>query len=213
MKILANFPEKIIDYYEAEEGKIPIFEIVYKEKKILVYRSRVGAPAAVMQFEEMISKGLKKLMLIGSCGVLDHQIGLGDIIIPYAGVRDEGTSYHYMPASTEVEADKNVIKSMMETMVQTNYPFTCTKTWTTDAIYRETKDKMQRRKEQGCQVVDMEFTAMQAVAKFRNIKFGQFFYSEDNLDSVRWEMRGSVSEACEDREGFLTIGLECAINL
>ena len=62
------------------------------------------------------------------------------------------------------------------------YPYRESITWTTDALYRETADKVARRKKQGAICVEMECAGMQALCQFRGTEFFQYFYAGDNLD-------------------------------
>ena len=77
-------------------------------------------------------------------------------LIPVSALRDEGTSYHYLPPSREVEISKAGINAIESALSQKNIPYWEVKTWTTDGFYRETVEMVQYRKEEGCQVVEME---------------------------------------------------------
>jgi purine-nucleoside phosphorylase len=68
--------------------------------------------------------------------------------------------------------------------------YTLVKTWTTDGIYRETRARMSRRRDEGCTAVEMEAAALFAVAQFRNVTLGQILYGGDNLDASQWDSRG-----------------------
>ncbi|MCX7861359.1 MAG: phosphorylase, partial [Chloroflexus sp.] len=81
--------------------------------------------------------------------------------------RDEGVSYHYLPPSREVLADTSGVRALEETFRHHNVPYRMGKTWTTDAPYRETANKIAQRKAEGCLSVEMEAAAMMAVAQFR----------------------------------------------
>lgn len=74
-----------------------------------------------------------------------------------------------------------MISDIKKTLLENNVPFIECKTWTTDAFYRETPDMIKYRKEEGCQVVEMECATIAAVSKFRGVKFGQLLYSGDIL--------------------------------
>ena len=88
--------------------------------------------------------------------------------------------------------------------------YTKGKTWTTDAFYRETIDKTNKRKEQGAVVVDMECSSMAAVAEFRNVKFGQFFYAADNLANEEYDPRSLMSKTLDDNKKKIALLLvEC----
>ena len=92
--------------------------------------------------------------------------------------------------------------------------YTVGKTWTTDAFYRETLEKINRRKQQGCICVDMECSADAAVARFRGKDLIQFFYAADNLDSEEWDVRSlSNYSKLEEKDGIAMIALELATRI
>ena len=76
--------------------------------------SRVGAPACVVQYEELFAMGLEKVVVFGTCGVLDKSIDDLAIIIPNKAIRDEGTSYHYLKSSREIIVAKNIKMNFLD---------------------------------------------------------------------------------------------------
>ncbi|MFQ6724428.1 MAG: nucleoside phosphorylase, partial [Clostridia bacterium] len=168
------------------------------------------APACVLQYEEVIALGVKNLVLVGSCGCLDKSIEEFSIIIPHEAVRDEGTSYHYYPKNDEIRMNARVVKILEKALRQQGADFIKAKTWTNDAFYRETKAKVKRRKDMGCRVVDMECSAMIAVARFRKVNFGQLFYSADNLDSDYWDPRNLRNYSLNTRHHMIPLAINCA---
>ena len=206
--------EEIIGELSTANGKIPIYKINYKGTDIAIYVSRVGAPACCVSYEEITAMGLEKLIMFGTCGVLDKSIEDLAIIIPTAAIRDEGTSYHYLPASDEIEVNtkhRDVFKQILE---DAHVSYVETKTWTTDAPFRETRDKVLKRKEQGCLCVEMECASMAAVSQFRDKEFFEFFYAADNLDSDKWEERSLGNEdKLEEKEKLLYLALELATKM
>ena len=210
--------DKFIDLYHPKKiaelshssGNFPIYEIEEDGISIAVYQSMLGAPACVLQYEEMIALGVKNLVLIGSCGCLDKSIEEFSIIIPHEAVRDEGTSYHYYPKNDEIRMNARVVKILEDVLRQRETHFIKAKTWTNDAFYRETKSKVKRRKEMGCRVVDMECSAMIAVAKFRKVDFGQLCYSADNLDSDYSDPRHLRNYELDKRHHMIPLAIACA---
>ena len=95
-RYIESFNGEKIAEISNENGKIPVFKIKYKNKEIVLFMSRVGAPACTVSYEEVLAMGLEKLIMFGTCGVLDSRIDDLTIIIPTSAIRDEGTSYHYM---------------------------------------------------------------------------------------------------------------------
>lgn len=211
--ILEKYGGEIIKSFRTEDGGVPIYAVNYKGDRVVLYLSRVGAPAVSMQMEEIFVMGLRKLIVMGSCGALDSRIEFGTLIIPTSGIRDEGTSYHYLPKQEEIKTEPEVVKAITEILAEKNYKHVCGKTWTTDGLFRETKKKLEIRKQQGCIVVDMEYTAMQAVAKFRGITFGQILYTEDNLDGEFWEERGYLPKYKEKVDALLDLPFECVVKI
>lgn len=202
-------PKKIAELSHSS-GTFPIYKITEDGVDIAVYRSMIGAPASVLQYEEMIALGVKNLVAIGSCGCLDKAIEEFSIIIPHEAVRDEGTSYHYYPKNDEIRMNARVVKILEKVLRQRGNSYIKAKTWTNDAFYRETKAKVKRRKDMGCRVVDMECSAMIAVAKFRKVHFGQLFYSADNLDSNYWDPRNLRNYSLERRHHMIPLAIACA---
>lgn len=204
--------EVIGELYSAN-GVIPIYKIVYKNVPIAFYLSRVGAPACVAGIEEVIALGAKKLVLFGSCGILDENRANGKIIIPTSAIRDEGTSYHYIETNEEICVDKKLIKKIVNCLEKCGYSYVTGKTWTTDAIYRETKSLIEERKAAGCIAVEMECSAAIAVTQFRKIPFVHFLFGADNLDTSKWEPRDLMDYGLSNAEKYLALAFECALSL
>lgn len=202
--------EKIAELYSAN-GVIPVYKIRYKNTDIAFYLSRVGAPACVVGFEEIIAMGAKKFVLFGSCGVLDDDKVKDNIIVPVSAVRDEGTSYHYAAPSPEIRADAHSIRILEHVLTKCGYPYIKGKTWTSDAIYRETLPLIQERRENGCLVAEMECASMLAVSQYRQIPFIQFLYGADNLSSDIWEIRDLALYGLTNAEKYMVLAFECGL--
>lgn len=134
------------------------------------------------------------------------------MIVPTSAVRDEGTSYHYMEPSREVESDKDAVSKIEAFLSRENVPFLKAKTWTTDSFYRETKAKKELRVQEGCVSVEMEAAAFFAVSRFRGVKLGQIIYGGDDLSGVTWDKRSWASRA-EIRENLLDLSLKVCLEL
>ena len=200
--------EKIAEISSAN-GRVPVYKIVYEGIEIALFMSRVGAPACIVSYEEVLAMGLEKLIMFGTCGVLDKNIKDLAIIIPTSAIRDEGTSYHYMKSSNEITVNEKYKEEFIDVLNLNKVSYVEGKVWTTDAPYRETRAKMLKRKEQGCICVDMECSAMNAVAKFRNKDLFQFFYAADNLDSKKWDQRSlGNSDKLSEKEKIIYLVLE-----
>lgn len=181
---------EVIAFGKSCMGDLPIYRCVWKDGTVFALMSMpVGAPCAASVMEESIAMGAKRFVCFGSCGALRHDITAGHIIVPQAAVRDEGTSYHYLPPAEEIELCPDCVDAVCRSLDALSAPYVRTKTWTTDAFYRETVLKIEKRKAQGCAVVEMECAAMAAVAKFRGVPFAQFLWAADSLSGDVWDKR------------------------
>ena len=190
-EILAALPSEAVQVgvLEAAHGLHPIWKITRHGKDVAVFHPGVGAPLAAAFLEEAIVMGARKVVACGGCGTLTDEVGAGDIVVPTSAVRDEGTSFHYLPPSREVEADPEGVAEAIGLLDDRGVPFIAGKVWTTDAIYRETRKRVDRRREEGCLVVEMESAAFFAVARFRGIRFAQLLYGGDDLSGEEWDAR------------------------
>ena len=201
--------EKIAEVTNAT-AVFPIYKTTFKGVEIAVCQVPVGAPACVGNLEEIFAMGCKDLLMVGTCGCLDHMIDEYAIIIPTAAIRDEGTSYHYAKAEDEVVLEADCVAVVEDVMKDLGLSYHKGKTWTTDAIFRETKNKLEKRKQQGAIVVDMECSAVACVANFRGVKFAQFFYAADNLGGDKHDIRTLLDVDLDEEAKIVPIALECA---
>jgi uridine phosphorylase len=115
-------------------------------------------------------------------------------VVPSYAVRDEGTSYHYAPPAREIGADPAVVAVIEDVLRESGAPYRVGKTWTTDAIYRETRGRIARRAAEGCITVEMECAAFIAVARFRGVRFGQILAISDDVSGEVWGPRHADHE-------------------
>lgn len=175
--------------------EIDVFTCEHNGKRIAVYQTPVGAPAAVGAMEEIYASGVKHIIAFGICGALVHT-PVHTLIIPTRAYRDEGTSYHYSPASDYVEVKNSAIAAEAVKAVGVNA--LSGGVWTTDGIYRETRTRMNEMKDNGCICVDMECAALQTVADYRDKQFYTFFITADSLAGDKWEPNDILSAQITD---------------
>ena len=214
--IVENFKVEQIANISNATANFPVYKININGVDLAIYQSAVGAPACVSNYEELISMGVKNMLLVGCCGCLEDKIGEYSIIIPTSAIRDEGTSYHYAKVSDETEIDPKMIEIIENCVKSKSINYSKGKTWTTDAIFRETKDKVSKRKNQGAITVDMECSAMNIVSKFREVNFGQIFYAADNLGAEEYDPRHLMLSGEKDINSkikIISLALECGLEI
>lgn len=192
-------PDQVIYEIKSELGPMPIYEITHNGQPLIVAHPGVGAPLAAGILEELIALGVRNFIACGGAGALMADTSVGHLVIPTSAVRDEGTSYHYAPPSREIGPTPAAVAAIEATLAASGIDYLAGKTWTTDAFYRETPDKIALRKEEGCLTVEMEAATFFAVAQFRSVNFGQILYcgddvSGENWDSRRWQKHTSIRE-------------------
>jgi uridine phosphorylase len=174
----------------SEIGLNPLYELVWEEQRFLILHPGVGAPLAAGFLEEVICLGANKVIACGGCGVLDREIAAGHPVVLTSAVRDEGTSYHYLPPSREISASPRPIAALESVLQRHAIDYRLGKSWTTDGLYRETIQRRAQRMSEGCEVVEMEASAFFAVAQFRGVEFGQVVYGGDLVHPQGWDQRG-----------------------
>src|SRR5438034_3046058 len=138
-----EFDGREIDEVRSEIGLVPVYELTVDGSRLALVHPGVGAPLAAAFLEELIARGIAAAVACGGAGILVPDVALGHVVVPTAAIRDEGTSYHYLPASREVEPSEVAVKAIVATLKRHGVPFVTGKTWTTDALYRETRSKVQ----------------------------------------------------------------------
>lgn len=216
-KCLVAFLGDVVDRYAAEHNDeiaekyitvshtVNVYVLHEEKEDICLVQPTIGAPAATAFLDFLISCGCKKIIAVGSCGVL-ADIPENAFMIPTKALRDEGTSYHYLPASRYIELDEEPVSVIESCFKAHNLPVVKCTTWTTDGFFRETKDMVNYRLEEGCSVVEMECAALAACSRKRGAKFGQFLFTADSLANVH--EYDSRDFGIDSHEKALLLGLD-----
>jgi uridine phosphorylase len=221
--VLCFFPEiiaqlgqrpdaKRVATLRSEIGPNPVWEIEHDGQRLAVLQPGVGAPLAAAFLEEVIAFGVRRVIACGAAGALVPELTLGHAIIVDSAVRDEGTSYHYLPPARVIEADQHATATLLKTLTRREVAHLVGRAWTTDAIYRETRTKARQRVEEGCVAVDMEASALFAVARYRGISLGQLLLAGDSLAGETWDHRGWTT-AHSAREALFWLAADAAVAL
>jgi len=188
-KVITEHNAKMLVENRWEDGPHTVYEIAYKGQRLAFYHPGVGASLTAAILEEVIAFGCRKFIACGGAGVLNKDIAVGNLIVVSGAIRDEGVSYHYLSPEREVIANEVGMNALANTLDNRRVPYRVGKTWTTDAPYRETPNKIAKRKGEGCLAVEMECAGMMAVAQFRGVVFGQVLYGGDDLSGTDWNNR------------------------
>ncbi len=174
---------RIVETLQTVSNEIKIYVLNNGKEDVCLVQSLIGAASATMILDTLLSCGVKKVIAVGSCGVL-ADLPENAFIVPTKALRAEGTSYHYLPASRYIKLDSEPINAIESTFKKHGLPFVTCTTWTTDGFFRETRDMVKYRLSEGCSVVEMECAALAACARKRGASYGQFLFTADSLANV-----------------------------
>jgi uridine phosphorylase len=211
-KVITKHNAKVAVRKNWEDGPHNIYEIFHQGRRLAFLHPGVGAPIAAGLLEEAIASGCRKFIACGGCGVLEKDMAVGHLVVVSGAIRDEGVSYHYLPASREVIANEAGVSVLVNILNGRGLPYRVGKTWTTDAPYRETVNKIEKRRNEGCLTVEMESAALIAVAQFRNVIFGQALYGGDDLSGAEWDHRHWQSRS-DIRESLFWLCADACLSL
>ncbi len=139
----------------------------------------IGAPRATLSMEMLIAWGVQDFISIGTAGAISPSLNIGDLVGCNRAIRDEGTSHHYLPIGRySYPTDGNAFANKFSTVGTT---------WTLDAFFRHTKEEIAAHQKEGTLTVEMEASALFAVAEMRKVKIGAAFVISDLLHLEEWD--------------------------
>ena len=156
---------------------------------VTIARTPFGAPGCVALAEELAAFGTKRIIFMGYCGSLQPKVRAGDIICPTEAIREEGTSYHYLPPGVATKPHQEILGVIGDCLQRKKIPYHQGLIWTTDAIYRETKGKVKKYQAKGVLGVEMELAALFAFGMARQVAVGGLLVVADELSAESWRPR------------------------
>lgn len=172
----------------------------------------VGSPVASIVLEELIGFGVKKFISIGYAGTLQKHIDIGNIMVCEKSIRDEGTSHHYMKYSKYAYASKKMTNQIKKSLDKFGQPYFVGKSWTIDAPYRETFAEAKKYQNEGVATVEMESSALFAIAQFRKVQMGAIFTISDSLAELEWKPRFHLKKTKKSLETLYRIASDTLFN-
>ena len=195
-ELLSMYRSRVVAHLGSVKGSQPIYAFDLDGKTFGAFLLSVGSTIAGTELVDLnYIAGASSFVVFGSAGALDKQAIAGRFVIPTAAYRDEGLSYHYAPPSDYIDLADN--KTTARIFGELGIPYASGRTWTTDAFYRETRSKLEKRVSEGCIVVDMEMAGLQAVCDFHGMHLYAFLQAGDTLDGEAYDVSG-LHEANHD---------------
>jgi uridine phosphorylase len=132
----------------------------------------IGGPYAVLVAEQLRASGAKVILGLTSAGRVGRSLPLPSLVIVEEAIRDEGTSYHYLPPGDSVHSDAALVMSLAREVGFEGLPVTRGRVWTTDAPYRETQQQLDHYAASGVLAVEMQSASLLAFSKAKEMPVG-----------------------------------------
>jgi uridine phosphorylase len=161
-----------------------MYRFVYEGIAYGIVGNVVGASFAVLVAEECFASGCELLISVTSAGQITPIGQPPYFILIDKALRDEGTSYHYLPPSVYSEIDPALRDGLAGAFTQSTQWITCGATWTTDAPFRETEAAIKYARAEGILGVEMEAAALYAFAEARGKAVVCFAHITNQMGSV-----------------------------
>ena len=191
------FGDKLL-YVEETSGRVAI-----------VGRFGIGSPAAGVMIEELIAWGVRRFVSMGFAGSLRLDLPPGSLVLCEGAFRDEGTSYHYAREGEAALPDGQLTKALGEALAKRGLLVRRGISWTTDALYRETPLEVERHRDAGASVVEMEAAALFTIASYRGVSIASCFSVSDTLAELAWRPEFHSEISTEGLELLFGAALEC----
>ena len=214
-KIIITYQKRPLAYFKKKfKGKYKISKLTGAHKLLIhddigfIKMTGIGAPHATATFEELIALGGKEFVNMGSAGGLFTN----GIFLCNKAVRDEGTSHHYIKDGIFSFPDNSLMNRLGKSLSKFNYQYSVGPTWTIDAPYRETKREIEHYKKSKIMTVDMEASALFAVAKLRKVKIASLFVVSDVLGNDKWDPQFHKFNYKRTLNKMVDVAIDCLKN-
>lgn len=152
----------------------------YQGRKVTVGNGGFYAPDSALVTEILCAGGIDTFIRLGSCGALRQDINIGDYVLVTDVLRGDGTTRYYVE-DDYVPKTSAIVSDAIEGVFKQAGKVHRGCIWTTDAIFRETKEIVNPYIEKGAIAVDMVTSPFVTVANLNNRKVGAVCAVSDNL--------------------------------
>ncbi|MBN9657552.1 MAG: nucleoside phosphorylase [Acidobacteria bacterium] len=151
-------------------------------ERVGVIARTIGGPYAVLVAEQLAASGVRVILGLTSAGQVSPGLKIPSLVIPTTAIRDEGTSYHYLPAAESVDGDASLALALQTELGGLGLPVVTGPVWTTDAPYRETSEQLQQHASKGVLAVEMQAASLFAFGAARGVRCGVVAHVTNGVD-------------------------------
>ncbi len=156
--------------------------------------------------EVMCNSGIKNIIRIGTCGALDENIKVGDLVIVDKVIRGDGVTPYYVDGKFVTQADKKLTDMLYDVAKATGANVHRGTTWTTDALLRETREIVEAKRKEGAMAVDMVSSTLLTIAQLNRVAAGSILAVSDNVITGEMGFMNPLYYMAESN--LITIALE-----
>jgi purine-nucleoside phosphorylase len=125
--------------------------------------------------------GIKNVIRIGSCGAMDENIKVGDLVLVDTVIRGDGVTPYYVKPDFKTVADKTITDTLFAVASGMGLRIHRGTAWTTDALLRETREIVEAKRKEGAIAVDMVSSTLLTIAQLNQVRAGSILAVSDNL--------------------------------
>ncbi len=166
----------------------------------------IGGPYAVLVAEQLHVSGARVLLGLTSAGRVTPSLPVPSLVVATSAIRDEGTSYHYLPAADIVTAPAKLAANLYEGLQGLGLPVAQGLVWTTDAPYRETAEELAEHAANGALAVEMQAASLFALAQARHADVGMVAHVTNAIDHT-----GEPFDKGPDEHGWHIVQAMCRV--
>ena len=166
----------------------------------------IGGPYAVLVAEQLHVSGARVLLGLTSAGRVSPSLPVPSLVVATSAIRDEGTSYHYVPAEDIVTAPAKLAANLYEGLQGSGLPVSQGLVWTTDAPYRETAEELREHAANGALAVEMQAASLFAFAEARHADVGVVAHVTNAIDHT-----GEAFDKGPDEHGWQLMQVMCRV--
>jgi 5'-methylthioadenosine phosphorylase/purine-nucleoside phosphorylase len=172
-------------------------------KPVSVQSSGMGCPSAGIVIEELVMLGVKRILRVGTCGGLQADMRLGDLIVALTAVPADATARHLIGEPHVPTADWELVHGAVHAAKELGKPVRVGPIVSSDIFYNPDSGQYQRWSERGVLAVEMEAAILFTLGALRKIKTGCLLTVSDVVIEGEFirisdeEMRAAVDQMTE----------------
>ena len=182
----------------------------FRGRPVSVQATGMGCPSAAIVIEELVQLGVKRLLRIGTCGGLQPDLGLGDLIVAVSAVAADATAQHLVGEPHAPTADWELVHGAVHAAKELGRPVRVGPIVSSDLFYNPDEGQYQRWSDRGILAVEMEAAVLFTLGALRKVKAGCLLTVSDVVvegEFVRItdeEMKAAVDQMTELALGTVT---------